>query len=128
MPGMRESRWRKPHWHDIMNTNESLRLKDNWLKESNYCWARRNPAFLKRPNYVPLGELGGAGAYVRRDDVRAGGAATIADDAGEHGRTSTAAAGGSALDRRRPKAEVLAECSRDINPGTELTVVAKYCR
>ena len=101
---------------------------DNWLERTELLLGKEKLALLKNAHVLVVG-LGGVGAYAAEMIARAGvGRMTIAD--ADTVNTTNINRQLVALHSTvgRPKAEVLAERLRDINPGIELTVVAKYIR
>ena len=101
---------------------------DNWLERTELLLGAEKLERLRRAHVLVVG-LGGVGAYAAEMIARAGvGRMTIAD-------ADTVSP--SNINRQlvalhstvgRPKAEVLAERLRDINPDIELTVVNRYIR
>ena len=101
---------------------------DNWLERTELLLGAEKLAQLKAAHVLVVG-LGGVGAYAAEMIARAGvGRMTIAD--ADVVNTTNINRQLVALHSTvgRPKAEVLAGRLRDINPGIELTVVAKYIR
>ena len=101
---------------------------DNWLERTELLLGKEKLALLKNAHVLVVG-LGGVGAYAAEMIARAGvGRMTIAD--ADTVNTTNINRQLVALHSTvgRPKAEVLAERLRDINPGIELTVVAKYIK
>ena len=101
---------------------------DNWLERTELLLGAEKLAQLKAAHVLVVG-LGGVGAYAAEMIARAGvGRMTVAD--ADVVNTTNINRQLVALHSTvgRPKAEVLAERLRDINPGIELTVVAKYIR
>ena len=91
---------------------------DNWLERTELLLGKEKLDLLRKAHVLVVG-LGGVGAYAAEMIVRAGvGRMTIADadDVALHSTVG------------RPKAEVLAERLRDINPEIELTVVDRYIK
>ncbi|WP_418983946.1 ThiF family adenylyltransferase [Alistipes sp.] len=101
---------------------------DNWLERTALMLGEEKLALLRDARVLVVG-LGGVGAYAAEMIARAGvGHMTVAD-ADTVSLTN--------INRQlialhstvgRPKAEVLAEQLRDINPEIDLTVVCKYIR
>ncbi|MBQ3082995.1 MAG: tRNA threonylcarbamoyladenosine dehydratase [Alistipes sp.] len=103
-------------------------MTDNWLERTELLLGEEKLATLRKAHVLVVG-LGGVGAYAAEMIARAGvGRMTLAD-ADTVGLTN--------INRQllalhstvgRPKAEVLAERLRDINPDIELTVVNRYIK
>lgn len=103
-------------------------MTDNWLERTELLLGEEKLATLRKAHVLVVG-LGGVGAYAAEMIARAGvGRMTLAD-ADTVGLTN--------INRQllalhstvgRPKAEVLAERLRDINPAIELTVVNRYIK
>ena len=103
-------------------------MTDNWLERTELLLGAEKLEKLRAAHVLVVG-LGGVGAYAAEMIVRAGvGRMTIAD---------ADAVAPSNINRQlvalhstcgRPKAEVLAERLRDINPTLELHVVDKYIK
>lgn len=103
-------------------------MTDNWLERTELLLGEEKLATLRKAHVLVVG-LGGVGAYAAEMIARAGvGRMTLAD-ADTVGVTN--------INRQllalhstvgRPKAEVLAERLRDINPTIELTVVNRYIK
>lgn len=101
---------------------------DNWLERTELLLGKEKTDRLRRAHVLVVG-LGGVGAYAAEMIARAGvGRMTIAD-------ADVVAV--SNINRQlvalrstvgRPKAEVLSERLRDINPALELTVVERYIK
>ena len=101
---------------------------DNWLERTELLLGKEKTDRLRRAHVLVVG-LGGVGAYAAEMIARAGvGRMTIAD-------ADVVAV--SNINRQlvalrstvgRPKAEVLSERLRDINPALELTVVDLYIK
>ena len=101
---------------------------DNWLERTELLLGKEKLDILRQSHVLVVG-LGGVGAYAAEMIARAGvGRMTLAD-ADVVGLTN--------INRQllalhstigRPKAEVLAERLRDINPEIELTVVNRYIK
>ena len=89
----------------------------NWLERTELLLGSEKLELLRNAHVLVVG-LGGVGAYAAEMIARAGvGRMTVADaDTALHSTVG------------RPKAEVLAERLRDINPGIGLTVVDKYIK
>ena len=103
-------------------------MTDNWLERTELLLGAEKLELLRKAHVLVVG-LGGVGAYAAEMIARAGvGRMTLAD-ADTVGLTN--------INRQllalhstvgRPKAEVLAERLRDINPDIELTVVNRYIK
>ena len=103
-------------------------MNDNWLERTELLLGREKLDRLRQAHVLVVG-LGGVGAYAAEMIARAGvGTMTVAD-------ADTVAP--SNINRQlvalhstvgRPKAEVLAERLRDINPEIDLSVVNRYIR
>lgn len=103
-------------------------MTDNWLERTELLLGAEKLELLRKAHVLVVG-LGGVGAYAAEMIARAGvGRMTLAD-ADTVGLTN--------INRQllalhstvgRPKAEVLAERLRDINPAIELTVVNRYIK
>ncbi|MBQ8916730.1 MAG: ThiF family adenylyltransferase, partial [Alistipes sp.] len=103
-------------------------MTDTWLERTELLLGEEKLATLRKAHVLVVG-LGGVGAYAAEMIARAGvGRMTLAD-ADTVGLTN--------INRQllalhstvgRPKAEVLAERLRDINPDIELTVVNRYIK
>lgn len=101
---------------------------DNWLERTELLFGKEKIEKLQAAHVLVVG-LGGVGAYAAEMIARAGvGTMTIAD-------ADTVSV--SNINRQlvalhstvgRPKAEILAERLRDINPEIELTVVNRYIK
>jgi len=101
---------------------------DNWLERTALLLGEEKLGMLRRAHVLVVG-LGGVGAYAAEMIARAGvGRMTVAD-------ADTVSV--SNINRQlvalrstvgRPKAEVLAERLRDINPELELTVLNRFIR
>ena len=101
---------------------------DNWLERTELLLGKEKLETLRQAHVLVVG-LGGVGAYAAEMIARAGvGRMTLAD-ADVVGLTN--------INRQllalhstigRPKAEVLAERLRDINPEIELTIVNRYIK
>ena len=101
---------------------------DNWLERTELLLGKEKLDILRQSHVLVVG-LGGVGAYAAEMIARAGvGRLTLAD-ADVVGLTN--------INRQllalhstigRPKAEVLAERLRDINPEIELTIVNRYIK
>lgn len=101
---------------------------DNWLERTELLLGKEKLDILRQSHVLVVG-LGGVGAYAAEMIARAGvGRMTLAD-ADVVGLTN--------INRQllalhstigRPKAEVLAERLRDINPDIELTIVNRYIK
>ena len=100
----------------------------NWLERTELLLGAEKLATLRQAHVLVVG-LGGVGAYAAEMIARAGvGRMTIADadTVGETNINRQLLALHSTIGR--PKAEVLAERLRDINPEIELTVVNRYIK
>jgi tRNA A37 threonylcarbamoyladenosine dehydratase len=98
----------------------------NWLDRTELLFGNEKLEKLKKANVLVVG-LGGVGAYAAEQLCRAGiGKMTIVD--GDIVETSNRNRQLPALTSNigKPKAEVLAERFRDINPKIELTVINDY--
>lgn len=101
---------------------------DNWLERTALLLGEEKLNVLRHAHVLVVG-LGGVGAYAAEMIARAGvGRMTLAD---------ADVVSPSNINRQlvalhstvgRPKAEVLAERLRDINPGIELTIVSRYIK
>lgn len=101
---------------------------DNWQERTELLFGTEGCSRLRRARVLVVG-LGGVGAYAAEMIARSGvGRMTVAD-------ADTVSA--SNINRQlvalhstvgRPKAEVLAERLRDINPELDLTVIERYIR
>ncbi len=101
---------------------------DNWLSRTELLLGGEKLERLKRAHVLVVG-LGGVGAYAAEMIARAGvGRMTLADadTVGETNLNRQLIALHSTLGR--PKAEVLGERLRDINPAIELTIVHQYIK
>lgn len=101
---------------------------DNWLERTELLLGPKKLALLQNAHVLVVG-LGGVGAYAAEMIARAGvGRMTVAD--ADTVNTTNINRQLVALHSTvgRPKAEVLAERLRDINPEIELTVVNRYIR
>lgn len=100
----------------------------NWLERTELLLGTEKLTTLRQAHVLVVG-LGGVGAYAAEMITRAGvGRMTIADadTVGETNINRQLLALHSTIGR--PKAEVLAERLRDINPEIELTVVNRYIK
>ena len=100
----------------------------NWLERTELLLGTEKLTTLRQAHVLVVG-LGGVGAYAAEMIARAGvGRMTIADadTVGETNINRQLLALHSTIGR--PKAEVLAERLRDINPEIELTVVNRYIK
>lgn len=103
-------------------------MSDNWLSRTELLLGSEKLERLKRAHVLVVG-LGGVGAYAAEMIARAGvGRMTLADadTVGETNLNRQLVALHSTLGR--PKAEVLGERLRDINPAIELTIVHQYIK
>lgn len=101
---------------------------DNWLERTGLLLGEEKLALLRGAHVLVVG-LGGVGAYAAEMIARAGvGRMTIAD---------ADVVNASNINRQlvalhstvgRPKAEILAERLRDINPSIELTIINRYIK
>ncbi len=101
---------------------------DNWMERTALLLGDEKLAMLRRAHVLVVG-LGGVGAYAAEMIARAGvGRMTIADAdrVSESNINRQLVALHSTVGR--PKAEVLAERLRDIDPAIELTVVDRYIK
>ena len=101
---------------------------DNWLERTELLLGTEKLAILRRSHVLVVG-LGGVGAYAAEMTARAGvGKMTIvdADTVNATNINRQLVALHSTLGR--PKAEVLAERLRDINPDIQLTVIQEYIK
>ena len=101
---------------------------DNWLERTELLLGTEKLAILRRSHVLVVG-LGGVGAYAAEMTARAGvGRMTIvdADTVNATNINRQLVALHSTLGR--PKAEVLAERLRDINPDIQLTVIQEYIK
>ena len=101
---------------------------NNWLERTQLLLGDEKCATLRNANVVVVG-LGGVGAYAAEMIARAGvGRMTIADadTVSESNINRQLIALHSTVGR--PKAELMAERLRDINPEIELTVVNRYIK
>lgn len=101
---------------------------DNWLERTELLLGREKLEKIENARVLVVG-LGGVGAYAAEMIARAGvGRMTIADG----DRVSASNINRQLIALRStvglPKAELLAQRLRDINPGIELTVVNRYIR
>lgn len=103
-------------------------MADNWLERTELLLGAEKLGILRRAHVLVVG-LGGVGAYAAEMIARAGvGRMTIAD---------ADVVAPSNINRQlvalhsttgRPKADILAERLRDINPEIELTILHKYIK
>lgn len=103
-------------------------MNSNWLERTELLLGNEKLALLQGAHVLVVG-LGGVGAYAAEMIVRAGvGRLTIADAdcVSESNINRQLVALHSTVGR--PKAEVLAERLRDINPALELTIVNDYIK
>lgn len=103
-------------------------MTDKWLERTELLLGSEKLETLKQAHVLVVG-LGGVGAYAAEMIARAGvGRMTLADadTVGETNINRQLIALHSTLGR--PKAEVLAERLRDINPAIELTIVNQYIK
>lgn len=101
---------------------------NNWLERTELLLGSEKLGQLRRAHILVVG-LGGVGAYAAEMIARAGvGRMTLADadTVGETNINRQLIALHSTIGR--PKAEVLAERLRDINPDIELTIVNQYIK
>ena len=101
---------------------------DNWLERTELLLGEEKLGRLRRAHVLVVG-LGGVGAYAAEMIARAGvGRMTVADADTVNGTNINRQLVALHSTVGRPKAEVLAERLRDINPGIGLTVVDKYIK
>ncbi len=103
-------------------------MNSNWLERTELLLGNEKLALLQGAHVLVVG-LGGVGAYAAEMIIRAGvGRLTIADAdcVSESNINRQLVALHSTVGR--PKAEVLAERLRDINPALELTIVNDYIK
>ena len=103
-------------------------MTDTWLERTELLLGNEKLERLRQAHVLVVG-LGGVGAYAAEMIARAGvGRMTLADadTVGETNINRQLLALHSTIGR--PKAEVLAERLRDINPAIELTVVNQYIK
>lgn len=101
---------------------------DNWLERTELLLGKEKLDLLKRAHVLVVG-LGGVGAYAAEMIARAGvGRMTItdADVVGVSNINRQLVALHSTIGR--PKAEILADRLRDINPEIELTIINSYIK
>ena len=100
----------------------------NWLERTELLLGSEKLELLRNAHVLVVG-LGGVGAYAAEMIARAGvGRMTVADADTVNATNINRQLVALHSTVGRPKAEVLAERLRDINPGIGLTVVAKYIR
>ena len=101
---------------------------DNWLERTELLLGEENLGRLRRAHVLVVG-LGGVGDYAAEMIARAGvGRMTVADADTVHGTLINRQLVALHSTVGRPKAEVLAERLRDINPEIDLSVVNRYIR
>ena len=100
----------------------------NWLERTELLLGSEKLELLRNAHVLVVG-LGGVGAYAAEMIARAGvGRMTVADADTVNATNINRQLVALHSTVGRPKAEVLAERLRDINPGIGLTVVDKYIR
>ena len=103
-------------------------MTDNWLERTELLLGAEKLEKLRAAHVLVVG-LGGVGAYAAEMIVRAGvGRMTVADADTVNPTNINRQLVALHSTVGRPKAEVLAERLRDINPGLRLTVVRRYIR
>ena len=103
-------------------------MTDNWLERTELLLGAEKLEKLRAAHVLVVG-LGGVGAYAAEMIVRAGvGRMTVADADTVNPTNINRQLVALHSTVGRPKAEVLAERLRDINPGIGLTVVDKYIK
>ena len=101
---------------------------DNWLERTELLLGEEKLGRLRRAHVLVVG-LGGVGAYAAEMIARAGvGRMTVADVDTVNGTNINRQLVALHSTVGRPKAEVLAERLRDINPEIDLSVVNRYIR
>ena len=101
---------------------------DNWLERTELLLGEEKLGRLRRAHVLVVG-LGGVGAYAAEMIARAGvGRMTVADADTVNGTNINRQLVALHSTVGRPKAEVLAERLRDINPEIDLSVVNRYIR
>ena len=101
---------------------------DNWLERTELLLGEEKLGRLRRAHVLVVG-LGGVGAYAAEMIARAGvGRMTVADADMVNGTNINRQLVALHSTVGRPKAEVLAERLRDINPEIDLSVVNRYIR
>ena len=123
---------RRPH--DGRRTGGTRRKRtktncmDNWLERTELLLGEEKLGRLRRAHVLVVG-LGGVGAYAAEMIARAGvGRMTVADADTVNGTNINRQLVALHSTVGRPKAEVLAERLRDINPEIDLSVVNRYIR
>ena len=103
-------------------------MTDNWLERTELLLGAEKLEKLRAAHVLVVG-LGGVGAYAAEMIVRAGvGRMTVADADTVNPTNINRQLVALHSTVGRPKAEVLAERLRDINPEIELTVVSRYIK
>ncbi len=103
-------------------------MTDNWLERTELLLGAEKLEKLRAAHVLVVG-LGGVGAYAAEMIVRAGvGRMTVADADTVNPTNINRQLVALHSTVGRPKAEVLAERLRDINPALELHVVDKYIK
>jgi tRNA A37 threonylcarbamoyladenosine dehydratase len=103
-------------------------MTDNWLERTELLLGAEKLEKLRAAHVLVVG-LGGVGAYAAEMIARAGvGRMTVADADTVNPTNINRQLVALHSTVGRPKAEVLAERLRDINPGIGLTVVDKYIK
>ena len=103
-------------------------MTDNWLERTELLLGAEKLEKLRAAHVLVVG-LGGVGAYAAEMNVRAGvGRMTVADADTVNPTNINRQLVALHSTVGRPKAEVLAERLRDINPALELHVVDKYIK
>ncbi len=101
---------------------------DNWLERTELLLGEEKLAILRRSHVLVVG-LGGVGAYAAEMIARAGvGRMTIVDADTVHATNINRQLVALHSTLGRPKAEVLADRLRDINPEIQLTVIQEYIK
>lgn len=103
-------------------------MTPDWLERTELLFGAEKLETIRNSNVLVVG-LGGVGAYAAEMIARAGvGRMTIADADVVAPSNINRQLVALHSTKGRPKAEILAERLRDINPDIELTVVNKYIR
>ena len=103
-------------------------MNDNWLERTELLLGKEKLSQIRDAHVLVVG-LGGVGAYAAEMIVRAGvGRMTVADADTVNPTNINRQLVALHSTVGRPKAEVLAERLRDINPALELHVVDKYIK
>ena len=100
---------------------------DNWLERTELLLGEEKLGRLRRAHVLVVG-LGGVGAYAAEMIARAGVGRMTADADTVNGTNINRQLVALHSTVGRPKAEVLAERLRDINPEIDLSVVNRYIR